>query len=283
MKLTVDASIVVKWFVRESLSNEARLLLAHRLDLHAPDIMPVEFANTIWEKVRKGELPDHRPYMDELPRVSEIVTLHSSHDLLARTAQMAQQLHHSIYDCLYLACAEATESMLITADRAFARKVIEGFSGVDIRDIGADDVADEIGAAATALVIGKDTVEALAAAYDLLAKTDEHITYSLHRDTKGVIIRGDDDWSFYFESPAYRRLERMFSALSRDERIDLLALGWLGDDNRHVDGHQYGYADWQRHVEHACTMIDVPSDHRYEIGLGAHWRTGLDRLLGMSR
>ena len=47
MKLTVDASIVVKWFVAEALSKEARLLLAHRLYLHAPDLLLAEFANTM--------------------------------------------------------------------------------------------------------------------------------------------------------------------------------------------------------------------------------------------
>ena len=63
MKLTVDASIVVKWFVAEALSKEARLLLAHRLDLHAPDLLLAEFANTIWKKARRSEIPDPQPVL----------------------------------------------------------------------------------------------------------------------------------------------------------------------------------------------------------------------------
>ena len=39
MKLTVDASVVIKWFVTEPLCEEARQLLGDRLDLHAPDIL----------------------------------------------------------------------------------------------------------------------------------------------------------------------------------------------------------------------------------------------------
>ena len=39
MKLTVDTSIVVKWFVAEPLSQEARIALARRIDLHAPDLV----------------------------------------------------------------------------------------------------------------------------------------------------------------------------------------------------------------------------------------------------
>ena len=48
MTLTVDASVVIKWFVKEQEFEEARGLLAHRIHLHAPDILLAEFANTIW-------------------------------------------------------------------------------------------------------------------------------------------------------------------------------------------------------------------------------------------
>ena len=47
MTFTVDASIVVKWYIEERHLEEARLLLAHRLGRHAPDFLLVEFANTV--------------------------------------------------------------------------------------------------------------------------------------------------------------------------------------------------------------------------------------------
>ena len=147
MKLTVDASVVIKWFVPETLSDEARLLLGDRLSLHAPDLVLVEFANTIWKKVRRGELADYRPYIDELPNLSEVITLYPAYDLLATTARIAQKLDHPVYDCLYLACAEATGSMLVTADRRFANKIVDGYPDVNVCYIGADHFADEIGAA----------------------------------------------------------------------------------------------------------------------------------------
>ena len=147
MKLTVDASVVVKWFVPEALSEEARLLLGDGLNLYAPDLVLVEFANTIWKKVRRGELADHQPYIDELPNLSEVITLYPAYDLLAPTAEIAQKLEHPIYDCLYLTCAETTGSMLVTADRKFANKIIDGYPDVNVRYIGADHFADEIGAA----------------------------------------------------------------------------------------------------------------------------------------
>ena len=42
MRLVVDASVAVKWFVSEPLLENAQLLLSHRLDLHAPDFVLVE-------------------------------------------------------------------------------------------------------------------------------------------------------------------------------------------------------------------------------------------------
>ena len=56
MKLTVDASVVIKWFVTEPLCEEARQLLGERLDLHVPDILLAEFANIIRKRVRRGEI-----------------------------------------------------------------------------------------------------------------------------------------------------------------------------------------------------------------------------------
>lgn len=40
---------------QRSLEAELRYMLAHRLELHAPDILLAEFANTIWEKARRTE------------------------------------------------------------------------------------------------------------------------------------------------------------------------------------------------------------------------------------
>ena len=150
MKLTVDASIVVKWFVAEPLSEDARRLLSHRIELHAPDILLVEFANTIWKKVRLREIADPRPYWDELANLPEIVTLHPGEELVESAAQLATALDHPVYDCLYLACAEAAAAVLVTADRRFARKAAVSLSNVDVRCLGETGATDWIEATTTA-------------------------------------------------------------------------------------------------------------------------------------
>ena len=88
MKLTVDASIVAKWFLTEPQSKEALQLLAPRIRLHAPDILLVEYANTIWKKVHRREISDPQPYLEEFARLPETVTLHRSADFLDHAARL---------------------------------------------------------------------------------------------------------------------------------------------------------------------------------------------------
>ena len=110
MKLTVDASIAVKWFVAEPLVDEARTVLTRRVQRYAPELLLAECANTIWKKARRGDIPDAQPYRQELANLPDILTLYPDRDLIERATEIAFRIHHPVYDCLYLACAEATAS-----------------------------------------------------------------------------------------------------------------------------------------------------------------------------
>ena len=265
MNLTVDASIAVQWFVAEPLHDDARRLLSHRLSLHAPDLLLAEFANTIWKKARKGEIKDPRPYHDELVRLPDIVTLHPGDRLIGRAAQIAAEIDHPVYDCLYLACAEAAKSTLVTADRRLANKVAEHLPGADVRHIGGPGVADSITAAATALVISREKVDELSDAYNLLADTERHVVDSLRGGSDLPPLLTSEDLKLIVDSPSCKRLVDMIGALTDEERVDLLALGWSGAGL--LNG------DWRRNFEHASDMVGQV-DHRYAAGYGEYWRKG---------
>ena len=173
VKLTVDASVVAKWFVTEPQSEEAFQLLAPRIRRHAPDILLVECANVIWKKVRRREISDPQPYLEELPRLPEMVTLHRSADFLDHAARLAMDMDHPVYDCLYLACADATTSVLITADHRFAKKA--AVSRVEVWTIGSAGVADRIEMAATAPIIRGERIEELIKLHEFFAGTERHV------------------------------------------------------------------------------------------------------------
>ena len=272
MKLVVDASVAVKWFVSETLSGEARLLLSHRLELHAPDFLLAEYANVIWKKVRRRELTASPVYTDALSNLSENVALHPIGHMIEHAMQAALDLDHPIYDCLYLACAEATESTLITADEKLANKVASSSLDTDVRYIGSNGFAEEIIAAATAPVIQEEILAQLIEAHDLLAETREGVRTARYGQADRLIIETTEDAKFHLDSPAYRRLVRLFRDLDAEEHIDLLALAWFG---RERDD------DWPTLFEHACKMLNAVDEH-YLLGLGHHWRTGYKRLTGVS-
>ena len=55
--VVVDASVAVQWFAREAGSEAAARLVEGDQPLIAPDIMPLEVANALWKKTRRGDVP----------------------------------------------------------------------------------------------------------------------------------------------------------------------------------------------------------------------------------
>ena len=263
MTLSVDASVVAKWFVKEQGFEEARGLLAHRIHLHAPDILLAEFANTIWKKVHRREVADPRPYFDELVNLPEIVTLHRGDALIDRAAEIAAEIDHPVYDCLYLACAEVTASALITADRRFAKKLAGRIP--DVWHLEDPAAAGRIEAAATAVVISREKIYELVAAYETYAATEQFVVDSIPKSGNLKILTPEDRAPFP-DSPANLRLVGLVGDLSDEERVDLLAIGWFGAGR---------FPSWRRSLEHASKMA-LSVDHDYTAGYGHHWRRGYE-------
>ena len=266
MTLTVDASVVIKWFVKEQGSEEARGLLAHRIHLHAPDLLLAEFANTIWKKVHRREIEDPRPYFDELANLPDAVTLHRGDELIDRAAEIAVETDHPVYDCLYLACAEATASALITADRHFAKKLAGRIP--EVWHLGDPATAGRIEAAATPVVINREKIDELVAAYEFFAATEQSVVDSIPKSGNLKFLTHEDRAPFV-DSPANLRLVGLIGDLSDEERIDLLALGWLGAGR---------FPSWRRSLEHASKMV-LSVGHEYTAGYGHHWRAGYERAM----
>ena len=123
MTLVIDASVACKWFFNEPLSAEARRLAASDATFVAPDMILAECANAAWRRVRDGTVtPAHaRAFLDSLPLWFE--ALPPAAELHKAAFEMAHELGHPVYDCLYLALAEREQALVVTADRVFAARV----------------------------------------------------------------------------------------------------------------------------------------------------------------
>ena len=117
MSLVVDASVALKWVLYEP-GREAADALRDEV-LMAPAFWLTEAANALWWRVQQGQL--ERSLACTL--LSELATAPVESvpaDLdLANALQLACELRHPVYDCLYLALAIRRDTVVVTADRRF--------------------------------------------------------------------------------------------------------------------------------------------------------------------
>lgn len=124
MRLIPDASVVVKWFVTEPDAERARALITPdtAVELQAPDFLMIECANVIWNKVRRGEMLADTAEPSLRALQSAAIGWLPSQPLVLPALAIARTIAHPVYDCLYLAAAEAENASVITADRRFFGK-----------------------------------------------------------------------------------------------------------------------------------------------------------------
>lgn len=126
-RVTLDTSVVVKWFFDEPGADHAlRLreqLEAGRYVAMAPDLIYPEFANVIWKRVLfEGLDPDDGA--DVIAAFTALpVEFVPSRSLLAPAYRLAVELRQSVYDGLFLAASLAGDTDFVTADEALYEAV----------------------------------------------------------------------------------------------------------------------------------------------------------------
>lgn len=134
MNLVIDASVLIKFYVPEILSDRAERLLAKvgnmDIDLLAPDLIYPEAGNTLWKKQRMKELT--RSEVEEITDaiLSLPLKIEASKSLLPLAVELATTYGITVYDALYISLTKVYETTLITADR----KLAEGLDKTDLRD-----------------------------------------------------------------------------------------------------------------------------------------------------
>ncbi|MEZ5536699.1 MAG: type II toxin-antitoxin system VapC family toxin [Thiolinea sp.] len=116
MRLVVDASVAVKWFIPEIYWQYA-VRLQNYPELCAPDFMLLECGNILVKKVRRKELD--RSDADEIQQalLSAPIAFYPWQDLLQQAGVVAHETYRSIYDCIYLVLAQQLNGRMVTADK----------------------------------------------------------------------------------------------------------------------------------------------------------------------
>jgi len=124
LNLVIDASVLIKFYVPEILSDKAEELLNRVAQgdvmLLAPDLIYPEVGNILWKKQRMKELT--RPEVEEITDaiVSLPLNIEASKLLLPLAIDIGIAYKITIYDALYLSMARIYETKMITADRKLA-------------------------------------------------------------------------------------------------------------------------------------------------------------------
>lgn len=122
MTVIIDASVAFKWLAEED-DSDAAFALLDQYELFAPILLMHEIANGLWKKVRREQIDRSVSFSDEINRIPQLVNLIDETAHVARALEIGREFGHAIYDCVYLAMAEARSDSLVTADTKFMTKV----------------------------------------------------------------------------------------------------------------------------------------------------------------
>jgi predicted nucleic acid-binding protein len=127
-RAVIDASVAVKLFVEEPLSDKAHALflrLARDPDARffVPDFFYVECANALWKLVRRHAMPpgDATRHVANLGRLR--LERVPSTAVVGEAIELALRLDISVYDASYAATATLAEAPLVTSDDPLFRKL----------------------------------------------------------------------------------------------------------------------------------------------------------------
>ena len=122
MVLAIDASALIKAFVEEPGSAEARRFLAGPFVLVAPGHAIGECAEVLARKVGKAEL-NRIQAKDAILAIRQSIGFIALDDLIEPAMEIALEAGVSVYDALYIATARKLNCQLLTADFRLMRKI----------------------------------------------------------------------------------------------------------------------------------------------------------------
>lgn len=120
--MVIDASVAFKLLVEEPDSDRAVDWMI-RSNFVAPTLIHTEVANALWMRVLRKELRAGEEINQRLLDLTRYLRTVDEVPHMPRALEIAIELKHPIYDCTYLAIAEAEDDRLLTADGKFVRRV----------------------------------------------------------------------------------------------------------------------------------------------------------------
>lgn len=135
----VDASVGIKLFINETLTDKANALFALLADeppilFYVPDLFYVECTNILWKAVNRAGLPaeDAQMFVDQLGKL--MLTSVPTEVLISDALALALRQGITAYDACYVVLAAQLGKPLITADEKLLRSLSK--TNYDVRWLG---------------------------------------------------------------------------------------------------------------------------------------------------
>jgi predicted nucleic acid-binding protein len=130
----LDASVAAKWFLppaQETLAEEALRLLEQYVEGHTrflvPDLFWPEFGNILWKSVRLRRFSRQSAEAAIVALEERKIPTAPTPSLLKDAFAIAATFDRTVYDCMYVALAVASNAPLVTADERLANALAARF------------------------------------------------------------------------------------------------------------------------------------------------------------
>jgi predicted nucleic acid-binding protein len=117
VRIVIDASVALKWVIDEP-QSEAAVALRDQ-ELIAPALWLAEAANALWRHARIGEIGEDEAAAHFAELLKAPVASLPIEPYLERALELAMEISHPVYDCIYFALALHHQTHVVTADRRF--------------------------------------------------------------------------------------------------------------------------------------------------------------------
>jgi predicted nucleic acid-binding protein len=136
----VDASVGIKLFLVEPLSDRADALFSHSIAppparFYVPDLFFIECTNILWKYTRRYGYPPEAALQDVADLTQLPLQTVSTADLAETALALAVAHEISAYDAAYVALAQRLSLPLVTADEKLVSHLVG--TEMDVRWLGA--------------------------------------------------------------------------------------------------------------------------------------------------
>ena len=128
-RYVVDASVAIKLFIKEPLSDQAESLFSFLetalAALYVPDLFFIECTNILWKHIKRFGYPERKAHEDLAALKNLALHCFATTDLMKDALAIAVDHDITAYDGCYVALGKQLKIPVVSADEKLVRKMAD--------------------------------------------------------------------------------------------------------------------------------------------------------------